>query len=140
MQDHFLFDDADPKQRGKGCDRLGTKKDDHLAVKWTWDKNGKKGKPRQCCYAALGKGWALEVIFWHSCYEAGVTFCGDSMITHNIDRGGRGVILVTRVQAQLKAEQLLLDLWDELDGVIRKKGILAKKAVRALLTGKKGAA
>jgi len=140
MQDHFLFDDDDAKQRGRGCDRLGTKKDG-CALRWTWDKYGKKriGKPNQCCYAEVGKGWQLEVTFWHTMYEAEVRQTGEHVKSFRKEIGDRhpGAILVTRLQAQLKAESLLLDVWNDLDRVIRKHKIHAKKVVRALLTGKK---
>jgi hypothetical protein len=139
MQEHFLFDSDDAKQRGKGCDKLGSKKDG-LSLRWSWKKYPKaKNRPNQCCYAELGKGWSLEVIFWHSNYEAQVRHVGEHIRSFRKDRGDTypGTILVTRLQAQFKAESLLLDVWDELNDLIHKKGIFVNKVVRALKTGKK---
>lgn len=138
MQDHFLFDDNDARQRGKGCDKLGHR-GDGLALIWTWERYGKKGKPSQTCYAEIGKGWCLKVIFWHTNYEARVEHVDSGIRNYNVDVGDdkrRGKILVTRLQAQLKAEELVIEVWKELDVLIQKKGIFAKRVVRVLIKGK----
>ena len=124
MQDHFLFDDDDYKQRGIGCDKLGTKKDG-LKFKWSWERKG-KGKPNQCCYAEVTRLWGLEVIFWHCEYEAGVRHC-DDMIVHwhkHYDDTYPGKVLVSRLQAQLKAEQLMLEICSEINSVLKSKGLI----------------
>lgn len=147
MQDHFLFDSDDPKQRGKGCDRLGSKKDG-LALRWYWgrvcdrswsrgDKNleDKRRTPGQCCYAELGKGWSLVVTYWHSNYEAATRYNGDDVRNFNKDRGDKypGAMLVTRLQAQLKAEQLTVDVWKELRDLLEKKEVFKTKIVERML-------
>lgn len=138
MRDDFLFDDADSKQRGIGCDRKGGKKDG-LALRWTWEKYGKKGEPSQTCYASLGEGWLLVAIFWHTNYEAGVEYYGNHIINYSKDihdDSYKGEVIVTRVEAQLKAEQLVLDVWKELGDLLNGKGIITAKII-ARLKGKK---
>ncbi len=132
MQDRFLFDDSNSKQRGRGCDRLGSKKDG-LVLKWTWEKNGKEGKPGQCCYAEIGKGWAAVVTFWHTNYEARLEHYDHSIMHWSKDTGDgyEGEVLVTRVSAQMKAERFMIDLYKEVEElVIKKKFISAQAALR----------
>ncbi len=146
MQDRFLFDDGDPKQRGAGCDRLGTKKDG-LALRWIWgrvcDRSWPRGSkelkdtrrtPGQSCYASLGKGWELSAIFWHTDYEAVVRHYDNRITSWNKSVGDDyvGEVLVTRLAAQLKAEQLLIDVWKELDELLKKKGVIVTKIVSRL--------
>ena len=105
MQDHFLFNDSDQKQRGNGCDALCAD-DPRLKFKWMWTE-GRQGKrtPRQVSEAVLENGWSLKAIFWQFGYEARVERYGDS-IESFMDRWGTGPRLVTRLDAQLKAEEL----------------------------------
>lgn len=133
MQDHFLFDSDKKKLRGIGCDTMGDEKNG-LALHWTWDKYSKKGKPSQCCYAEVGEGWRVSVIFWHSNYEARVEHVGDQILNYSKDVGDdyEGDILVTRIQAQLKAEQLVIDIWQELEKLVMESGLFQKAAVAKL--------
>jgi hypothetical protein len=128
MQDDFLFDDENEKQRGFGVDNL-CDDDPRLRFKWEWPStfkhiSGKKyeskqsKKPQQVSKAKLQNGWELEAIFWHLDYEARVNRYGES-----VDHFGcfasrkevgkmkkRGLALLTRLDAQLKAEELFKEL------------------------------
>ncbi len=115
MQDDFLFDDDDPKQRGVGCDALCAD-DKRLKFKWTWHPFGRgKGKvePGQCSIANLENGWNLEATFWHTNYSVSVDMGSDPVETYRADindRFAEGPVLVTRLDAQLKAEELFVNL------------------------------
>ncbi len=125
MQDHFLFDDGDPKQRGKGCDVL-CRDDKRLKFKWMWNRDcensggpdsntkaGQKRSPGQCSEAILENGWSLEATFWHTEYAANVERSRRPIASYcvNYDSGTKGKPpLLTRLDAQLKAEQLFEEL------------------------------
>ena len=119
MQDHFLFDDADPKQRGKGCDKLGSS-DDGLQFKWRWvqvrmcswapsdpRQRSNARRPCQTCEAGTVRitglpsegRFELKAIFWHTEYEAVVTWNGEYIVRQ------RGFL--ARLDAQRRAEELL---------------------------------
>jgi len=125
MQDHFLFDDNDPKQRGKSCDAL-CPEDKMLKFKWRWitekelswypndpRNKSKKRRPCQCSEAILENGWRLEATFWHTDYATDVERYGNTVINYhrNYDEGTKeNPPLLTRLDAQLKAEQLFEEL------------------------------
>ncbi len=125
MQDDFLFDGDDKRQVGKTCDALRAK-DKHLKFKWMWtkdcensggpDKNTKEGQkrsPSQCSEAILENGWSLEATFWHTEYAANVERHRRPLSSYRVDydSGTREKPpLLTRLDAQLKAEQLFEDL------------------------------
>ena len=125
MQDHFLFDDDDPKQRGKGCDALCAN-DPRLKFKWVWpqsfrwlggDQYAKKPdkipQPGQLSETALENGWCLRAVFWHSDYEAEVERHGNNVESYHVghDKATKGrPALLTRLDAQLKAEELFMEL------------------------------
>ena len=86
MQDGFLFDESTDK--GKGCDRLGTKKDG-LKLKWRWSRvcemswcqgdkrlHDQRRLPCQTCSAEDGD-FECEVILWRTHYEARATYKGN---------------------------------------------------------------
>lgn len=108
MQDHFLFDDDDPKQRGKGCDAL-CRQDPRLKFDWKWMDHSARGKgvPCQISEAKLRDGWTLRAIFWHTQYEASVERHRETVAnfeTHfDYEPEKR---LLTRLDAQLKSEEL----------------------------------
>lgn len=116
MQDNFLFDSADPKERGVGCDAICSD-DKQLKYKWEWYGNS----PCQLTSAKLGCDWELQTIFWHTDYEAEVNF-GDKTIKRYYgrfnDEFSDGEVLVTRLDAQLKAEQLFGELVKELADIV----------------------
>lgn len=118
-QNAFLFDDDDKSQRGKGCDRLGTKKDG-LNWKWKWGTcEESTGIPSQSCTAYLpfpikvkvGKGgiisckFSLKVIFWHTEYEASLDMGDHNLLSYTSDEVAAR--LITRIDAQRKAEELM---------------------------------
>ncbi len=127
MQDHFLFDDCDPKQRGKNCDRMGTKKDG-LKLNWLWGSHRYEKKAGQICRAKMGEGFVLQAIFWHTNYEALVSWYGDTIVNwskdYHDDYGGE--VLVTRLQAQLMAEKLVVDFYNDLKVFLKKKRLIKK--------------
>lgn len=111
MQDNFLFDSD--KQRGIGVDRLGTKKDG-LKLKWIWgnkfyswtEKDGTI--PSQICTTELGY-FTLEVIFWHTYYEAELRHI-DGTLKSIGDNDNK--IILTRIDGQKIAEKLLREHYD----------------------------
>ena len=121
MQDHFLFNSDDRKQCGVGCDRLGRMKDG-LKYMWTWS-DGLVGikSAGQCCQVILPRPkiypvgtrtlsvlpLVLQVTFWHSEYEAAVQTDGRSLLPYCISNNDESGQLVTRLEAQFKAEELL---------------------------------
>ena len=121
MQDHFLFNSEDREQCGVGCDRLGRMKDG-LKYMWTWS-DGLVGikSAGQCCEVVLprpkaypvGKRTltvlpsALSVVFWHDEYEASVKTNGRSLMSYVVNNKEESGQLVTRLEAQFKAEELL---------------------------------
>ncbi len=120
MQDGFLFDDGDPKQRGHGCDVLNPK-DRRLKFKWQWVRRNRlsgvsrsdtRRLPCQCSEAVLKNGWTLEATFWHTDYEAEVNRHDRSISSYHIRLRDEipGSILVTRIDAQIKAEELFEEL------------------------------
>lgn len=117
MQDDFLFDSADPKERGVGCDAICSD-DKRLKYKWEWHGNS----PCQLTVAKLGRNWELRTVFWHTDYEARVEF-GDEFIKryHGVvgDEFSDREVLVTRLDAQLKAEQLFGELVKELTDILK---------------------
>lgn len=115
----YLFDDDDPKARGKGVDRKGTKKD---GLKWTWHwvrqcdlswhigdpkLKDKRRLPCQSCYADLprisgvpgGAQIHLHVSYFYDYYDAAVSVNGDQILSDQTAK--------TRLDAQLKAENLI---------------------------------
>ncbi len=127
MRDGFLFDDGDKKQRGKGCDRLGTKRDG-LKLKWQWSgRTGRKRLPCQTCVADVGE-FCLEAIFWHTDYEAMLSFVAHRLVSHHGKSFGdsyRGEVLVTRLQAQLKAEELFVDFYIRMGNLLKKHKLIS---------------
>lgn len=139
MQEHFLFDDEDPKQRGRGCDALQAE-DAHLKFHWRWPlrtserlsssrkivkriENGthifgrqylQERAPCQISEAVLENGWCLETVFWHFDYEARVERYGEKVASYHIvhwrDERENPLALLTRLDAQLKAEELFEQL------------------------------
>ena len=101
----FLLDDSDPKQRGDGCDKMGTKKDG-LKLKWEWW----TGKPSQVCSAKLGH-FNFEVIFWHLTYEARLSYFDGQILSkgHDIDNEDK---ILTRLNAQKISENFLLEHYE----------------------------
>ena len=136
MQDHFLFDDDDPKQRGFGCDALQPK-DERLKFKWQWiqerrlswsrgdhRKKSNKRSPCQCSEAVLKNGWVLETTFWHTEYEASVEHYDETVVSYRTrydEETKSEPPLLTRIDAQLKAEQLFeemgIDILEQIDQV-----------------------
>ena len=136
MQNHFLFDSDDPKQRGFGCDAL-VHKDKRLKFKWMWTKDccnsggpsfktkvGQKRSPGQCSEANLKNGWSLEATFWHCDYEAEVNHYDSAVVSYHIrydEETKTESPLLTRIDAQLKAEQLFeemgIDILEQIDQV-----------------------
>ncbi len=145
MQDHFLFDDSDPKQRGHGCDSLSSK-DKRLKFKWQWihrnrlsgvGKSDKRRLPCQCSEAVLKNGWLLEATFWHCDYEAEIQYYGNMVLSYHIryDEKIKGEPpLFTRLDAQLKAEQLFeelgLDILDQVEIAAPNPAPLSYKAYK----------
>ena len=76
----------------------------------------------------------MVVTFWHSNYEAKVRHIDSHMRSFNKDVGDKypGEMLVTRLQAQFKAESLLLDVWKELKELLDEKGVIINKIVARL--------
>lgn len=129
MQEHFLFDDGDPRRRGKGCDALHFS-DTRLKFKfkWKWPADYKwmageryeKKKSRTPCQiseAVLKDGWKLEAVFWYTNYEAVVNRYGNQVCSYGNFDGKeleeltkKGKVLLTRLDAQLKAEELFEQL------------------------------
>jgi len=128
MQEGFLFDCEDDKQCGIGCDALYPK-DKRLKFKWKWplgykwlggEKHSKKetiimgGKSE----ADLKNGWSLEVQFWHLDYEATVERYGNTVASfgcfcsrEDVEKAKKkGIALLTRLDAQIKAEELFESL------------------------------
>lgn len=114
MQDGFLFDDNDPKQRGHGVDAL-RENDDGLKADWKWTRGRGAGMPdtnRRCIgqtsEAEVGENIVLCVVFWHSYYEAEVYWYDNCVIDYDIDPrdGDNSSALLTRIDAQRKAEEL----------------------------------
>ena len=110
MQDEFLFDDNDSKQRGHGVDVL-RQKDDGLKADWKWTRGHGAKMPetnRRCVgqtsEAEVGENITLEAIFWHTYYEATV-FWVDNVIASYGGYDEKPLIL-TRIAAQRKAEEL----------------------------------
>ena len=129
MQDGFLFNDEDPKKRGKGCDTLGTKKDG-LKLSWNWGMYKKENKPGQVCFAKLGH-FCLEAVFWHTDYEAQINYVSDMLVSYQKRKSDtcnpptkKEPILVTRLQAQLKAEQLLINFFNDAKKLLIKKKLI----------------
>jgi hypothetical protein len=109
MQDNFLFNDNDKRQRGHNCDALCSK-DSRLKFKWNWYyvKNGKH-LPCQKSIAYLKNGWSLEVLFWHTEYSAEVRKNGNDVDNYNIrydETTKKMPALLNRLDAQLKSEEL----------------------------------
>lgn len=110
-------------QRGKGCDAL-ILKDKRLRFKWRWitesrlswypndpRNKSKKRRPCQCSEAVLKNGWILEVTYWYDYYQAEVrrrTAEATPVVVESYGNMGRAKnkLLLTRLDAQLKAEQL----------------------------------
>lgn len=63
---------------------------------------------------------------------------GDEILNYSKDVGDdyEGDILVTRIQAQLKAERLVIDVWQELEKLVMESGLLQKAAAARLKEGK----
>ncbi len=128
MQDGFIIDDQDPKQRGHGPDRMGSRRDG-LNYLWRWINTSGDGRPLgtkskkprvpcQICEARLprmkglpGEPYIrLEVIFWHTNYEARLRIRDSNVVS---SEGFQ-----TRLGAQRVAENMV----DRLATAIRKSG------------------
>jgi len=114
MQDGFLFDDNDPKKVGRGIDAL-RKDGDKLKAKWKWTRGRGAMMPhteRRCAgqvsEAEIGEHIVLEAVFWHTRYEARVSWLENEVIYYDIDPEDHPneMALLTRVDAQRKAEKL----------------------------------
>ncbi len=115
------------EQRGKGCDAL-CPKDERLKFKWRWipeerlswvrgdlRNKSKKRRPCQCSEAVLKNGWIVRVSYWYNHYEAIVErSTGEAMpvvVESYGDMGkAKNKLLCTRLDAQLKAEQMFEEL------------------------------
>ncbi len=116
MQDGFLFDSDDPKQRGVGCDSLCAD-DKRLKFKWAWNPFHGKGIPCQCSDAELENGWSFQAVFWHKRYEARVKRYGHHVGTYDIrsdESTPESPTLLTRIDAQLKAEELFKKIGEDI--------------------------
>lgn len=69
MREDFLYDSDDKNQRGKGVDRVGTKKDG-VSLEW-------KSNHHQICFAEIGR-YTLKVIFWRTNYSAEIEVLGET--------------------------------------------------------------
>ena len=87
MNENHLFDDDNPEQRGRGCDAICAN-DERLKFNWR--------RP-----VRIG-GFDLKVHYRYTEYEAEVTWYREDLL----HVGG----FLTRLDAQLGAEQLLVDL------------------------------
>lgn len=125
MQDHFLFDSDDPKQKGVGVDRLGGKKDG-LILKWMWGSKHYGWKPeyakqpQQNCTTSFGD-YQLTVTFWNSNYEVGLSTIGNA-IGHNIfiQAGIELDKIYTRLDGQKLAERLFIVFHESNKELIKK--------------------
>ena len=140
MQDHFLFNDDDPKQRGHGIDVV-RKKGDGLKADWKWTRGRGAQMPHtnkrcigQVSEAEISEAVTLEAIFWHTHYEAAVNRLGENLAAYSVDpRDARrdfdnrfeeeGRPLLTRVDAQRKAEQLAREFVTDFDKELRAAGL-----------------
>lgn len=111
MQDGFLFDRDDDKQRGFRCDSLD-RNNPKLKLKWVWGQstrgNWKKRVPCQCSEANFGDGWTLKCVFWHTYYDANISRFGKSIG----DIGGHCEVdskkYKTRIECQIAIEKEFL--------------------------------
>ena len=110
QQESFLFDSDDPKQTGKGVDKL-RRPQDCLKADWKWCRGKGARMPhtnRRCVgqvsETRIGKNGEilLEAIFWHTHYEARVTWLSEHLINYDEKTSP----LLTRIDAQKKAEHL----------------------------------
>lgn len=123
MQEHFLFDDEDPKQVGKGCDSL-RRSDKRLRFNWNWPLRYKwaggethaKTKTRFAggeSSVELKNGWRLCVGFHYSEYSVEIERYGEQVDEYHVRydcKSKKNKPLFTRLDAQLKAEELFGDL------------------------------
>jgi len=128
-----MSDEGIVTTKGKGVDRLGTKKDG-LKLKWKWSRvcdlswprcdprrEDKRRLPCQCCFAEAGD-FRYEVDAWHMNYGAEVKYKGETLIRFDKDIDDTteycGEVLLERLQAQLKAENLILEFYKMLNSHI----------------------
>lgn len=126
------------ENNGKGVDRLGKVKDG-LKAPWRWSKHPPKKanfgpwtrRIGQCCEAKLGDtpedgDVMLQVVFWSSHYEARLEI-NDEFITGYgpwpDDDFDDGQPLLTRLDAQKKAEKIGREFTRGLNGVLKKHGL-----------------
>lgn len=128
------------ENNGKGEDRLGTAKDG-LKAPWRWSRRPSRTSDDapwrrrigQCCEAILGDTLEdgdvmLQVTFWHTHYEAVLEINGEHITEYGpwpddeID-AMYGKPLLTRLDAQKKAEKLGRKFTKELNAVLRKHGL-----------------
>jgi hypothetical protein len=114
MQDGFLFDDRDSKQRGYGVDALH-QDDDGLKAHWQWTRGRGAGMSKtnrrcvgQVSEAEVGDKILLRVIFWHRYYEIEMYWVDACIESYCVDPsdGSKEKALLTRVDAQRKAERM----------------------------------
>lgn len=122
---------------GKGADRLGSAKDG-LKASWRWSmrhsKTGGWSRRRrigQCCEAKLGDtpehgDVMLYAVFWSHHYHASLEINGEPVIEYHIwpdEDVDDGEPLMTRLDAQKKAEKMGREFTKELNAVLRKFGL-----------------
>ena len=103
---------------GGGVDTLGTKADG-LKLDWQWITEGelspysdsKVRRPCQSCFAEM-EHFQLNALFYYDHYGADVSYHKEMIACHKVSPDdvarGEGPILVSRLQAQLMAESLLV--------------------------------
>jgi hypothetical protein len=122
MRDDFLFDSDKTHLKGTGCDVL-RKKPDGLKLKWRWGQSHYNEKPEykktasQVSSAKIGQFTCLA-IYWHTEYEARVEHCSDELIGYHV-RQGEGKYLKTRVEAEKKAEELFIEFYNKMGGLLK---------------------
>ena len=127
-----IFDD------GKGIDRLGTKKDG-LKFQWKWLRvcelswaagdpqlKDKRRLPCQVCFADVGN-FRYKVVAWHDHYEACVEYYREEIVDFNKELDDdtieyKGKVLLERIQAQQKAESLLMEYYKMIGLHLKKYG------------------
>lgn len=127
MQNDFLFNDADPKQCGRGVDAI-RKKGSNLKANWKWTRGAGAGMPHtnkrcigQISEACIGENIRLEAIFWHTYYEAEVIWKDDPIASS--DCYDEVPVLLTRVAAQQKAEKMAREFLEGFDKELTAAGL-----------------
>ncbi len=112
---------------GKGCDRICSK-NKRLKFRWKWDYHWAKDKDRKPCQlssAVLQNGWRLEAIEWFDFYEASVSRYDNGVANYRVDAEEATPdrpVLVTRLDAQLKAEELFEQIGKDIIGQCWQEG------------------